>query len=118
MPTRRRLLTWLLRALLVLIPYVIICGLYVPQGIQPLNALVCNPGAHLDQQRTHRSEVRWPDDRIDLVCESDTRAANASGSVTLVVVVLAALALATFEVRRRSTPRQLSAPSGPGAHGN
>jgi hypothetical protein len=116
MPKRLRILTWLLRFVLVLIPFVVVCGLYAPKGIQFLNPLVCEPGQHLDQMRDDRSEVRGPTGHIDLVCLSDTRAVNASGKVTLSVVVLAALALATYEVRRRSTRPPLSGPSGPGSH--
>lgn len=112
----RTFLTWLGRVSLLAIPYVVLCNLFFPTGIQPLDPVACPSGLTIETRADELSAARSVTSSYALVCTSPTRLVDATDRLVAIVAVLVLLSVAAYVLRNRLTPRAFSAPNAP-VHG-
>ncbi|CAN5509634.1 hypothetical protein BH10ACT1_BH10ACT1_12120 [soil metagenome] len=112
----RTLLTWLGRVFLLAIPYVLLCNLFFPTGIQFLDPVACPSGLSIETRGDELEAARSVTSSYALVCTSNTRLVDATDRLGGILALFFLLAVVAYVVRNRITPRALSAPSAP-AHG-
>ncbi len=92
--------------LLLAVPVTMLCGLYYPQAIAPLEPVVCRQNTSLSRA------VNNPDTPFDnrVMCESETLVFDATDRLFGVTACIFLLAVGAYLVRNRITPRAFSAP--------
>ena len=89
-------LLWLGRGLVLAAPYVVVCALFLPAGIQFLNPVACPDGLELDNAR-FTGEDRPDNAKLEVVCNSPEGSTSAGQEITLITVgLLAAGGLALY----------------------
>lgn len=108
-------LRWIGRILILFAPYVVMCALFLPQGIQFLNPALCPPGLELDNARyagPHRSN----DAKLELVCTGPEATQAAAAKIALVAVGSITLGLVFLYFSQRAERQRMYRPTGPPLH--
>lgn len=103
----RTTLTWLGRFFLLAVPFVILCGLYYPKGIQFLDPIACKQGLSLSNLGYDRDTPF--DNRA--VCQSEAEIEGATSRIIAIAGASFGLAVAAYSLRSRITPHTLYAPN-------
>lgn len=105
-------LRWTGRFFILLGVFILVCSLFLPSAVQPLNSLVCPDGTELDNARY--SLPGGPDNaRLELVCTSPTYTESAAKQVLLVVASLVALGLVAIYFAERIARPSYQRPDAP-----
>lgn len=99
----RLALTWLGRLCLLAIPFVFVCGLTWPQGIRPLDPVLCPSGLTLDKVEDPGEGTVSRITSYEVVCRSSDRLSVVTGKVFAVMGGFFALAVAAYVLRERLT---------------
>lgn len=103
---------WLGRILILGAVYVLVCALFLPQGIQVLNPVACPDTLELDNAR-YRPPSQPDNERLEVVCTSPEASKSATQPIGLIVVGAVAAGLALLYVAENRSHPRLHAPSGP-----
>jgi hypothetical protein len=112
----RLLLTWVGRVCLLAIPFVFISGLAWPQGIRPLDPVVCPAGLTIDKVEDPGEGTISRITSYEVICESSDRLTVVTGRVFAVMGGLFLLAVGAYLLRNALTPEYRSPTSVP-SHG-
>ena len=106
------LLRWTGRFLILLGVYVVVAALFLPEGVQALNPVVCPPGTELSN---HRYSLPGAPSvgKLELVCTSATDTVTVGGKVLLTAVALATLGLVSLFFSQRMALVRHRVPTGP-----
>jgi len=108
-------LRWTGRILVLLGPYVLVCSLFLPAGVQFLNPVVCPEGLELSNARDLPAGL--PDNaKLELVCTSPTYSVSVGPKILLVVAGLIASGLTLMYVSDRALRPRYRSPVTPSAH--
>jgi hypothetical protein len=100
-------LKWVGRALILAAPYVIVCALFLPSGIQFLNPVACPDGLELNNARFAGAD-RPDNAKLEVVCTSSVSSTSAGREVVLIVVTLLAAGIGALYISSRlRTPKYL-----------
>ncbi|MFN8017204.1 MAG: hypothetical protein U0P45_03680 [Acidimicrobiales bacterium] len=111
--TASTFLRWSGRFLLLLAIFVLVCSLFLPSAVQPLNPLVCPDGLELSNARYTLPGA--PDNgKLQLVCTGPEYTQDAAREVLLTVAALATLGLVALFFSERLRRPRVALPSGPG----
>lgn len=97
----RLTLTWVGRLCLLAIPFVFVSGLTWPQGIRPLDPILCPSGLTLDSVEDPGEGTVSRITSYEVVCRSDDRLTVVTGKVFAVMGGLFVLAVAAYVLRER-----------------
>lgn len=114
-----RVTKWLGRLLLVAVPYVILCALFAPRGVQVLNQVICQPKQHLDNHSFVQGggAVDTGANRsIELVCRQGAYTVNVTAKLLAFVGVLIIVAFASFTLSSRLARERFLVPVDPRQH--
>lgn len=109
----RSALTWLGRICLLAIPFVFIAGLTWPQGIRPLDPIVCPAGLTIDKVEDPGEGTISRITSYEVVCESSDRLTVVTGRIFAIMGGLFLLAVGAYALRNRLTPEFRSPTSAP-----
>ncbi len=99
----RLTLTWVGRLCLLAIPFVFISGLTWPQGIRPLDPVLCPSGLTLNKVEDPGEGTISRITSYEVVCESTDRLTVVTGKIFAVMGGLFLLAVAAYVLRERLT---------------
>lgn len=100
------------RILLVAAPYVLICAVFAPRGVQFLNPVMCQTGQHLHNQSLNSDG----DKTLEVVCRSSGSTDNVIAKQVAVVLVLLVASYAAYTLAARLRRGRTSAPGHPAYH--
>lgn len=109
----RSILTWVGRLCLLAIPFVFISGLTWPEGIRPLDPVLCPADLSVDKVEDPGEGTVSRITSYEVVCRSDDRLTVVTGKVFAVMGGLFLVAVAAYLLRERITP-EFRAPANPG----
>ena len=101
---------WIGRLVLVAVPYVVLCTLFLPRAVQPLNPLLCASGEHLDNHSVvvGGTTSNGADKSLAMVCREGGTEVNVTAKVLAFIGVLIIVAFASFTLSARlARPRYL-----------
>jgi hypothetical protein len=105
-------LRWTGRFFILLAVFILVCSLFLPSAVQPLNPLVCPDGTELDNARY--ALPGGPDNaRLELVCTSAGHTESAAKKVLLVAISLVVVGLVALYFSERMVRPKYRAPSTP-----
>lgn len=111
--TASTFLRWSGRFLILLAIFVLVCSLFLPSAVQPLNPLICPEGLELSNARYTLPDA--PDNgKLQLVCTGPEYTEDAAKKVLLVAAGLATLGLIALYFSERLRRPRIAIPSGPG----
>lgn len=109
----RLTLTWVGRLCLLAIPFVFISGLAWPQGIRPLDPVVCPSGLTIDKVEDPGEGTISRVTSYEVVCESTDRLTVVTGKIFAVMGALFVLAVGAYLLRDRLTAEYRAPTSAP-----
>jgi hypothetical protein len=112
----RLLLTWIGRLCLLAIPFVFISGLAWPQGIRPLDPVVCPAGLTIDKVEDPGEGTISRITSYEVICDSSDRLTVVTGRIFAVMGGLFLLAVGAYVLRNALTPEYRSPATVP-SHG-
>lgn len=112
----RLLLTWIGRLCLLAIPFVFISGLAWPQGIRPLDPVVCPAGLTIDKVEDPGEGTISRITSYEVICDSSDRLTVVTGRIFAVMGGLFLLAVGAYVLRNALTPEYRSPTTVP-SHG-
>ena len=101
-------LTWVGRLCLLAIPFVFISGLAWPQGIRPLDPLVCPAGLTLDKVEDPGEGTISRITSYEVVCNSSDRVTVVTTKIFAVMGGLFLVAVGAYTLRERLTAQYRS----------
>jgi hypothetical protein len=111
----RLTLTWVGRLCLIAIPFVFISGLTWPQGLRPLDPVLCPDGLTVDKVLDPGEGTVSRITTYEVRCTSPDQLTVITGKVLAVMGGLFLLAVAAYLIRERITP-EFRAPNQPITH--